>query len=126
MKLQVFFEVGEWVELEDRWVFRASQGHSKVILVEEDISFVDFVDKIYAKIGVSKDMFRISLSYLPKLNKKMSPFFITTNDNVKLLLDSRNEKICKNPLNVILVPKEITINDDIEKDSDNDSDDKGK
>ena len=45
MKLQVFFEVGKWVELEDRWVFRASEGHSKVILVEEDILFVDFVDK---------------------------------------------------------------------------------
>ena len=77
MKLQVFFNVGEWVELEDCWIFRASQGHSKVILVEEDISFVDFVDKIYAKIGVSKDMFRISLSYLPQLNGKMSPLFLS-------------------------------------------------
>ena len=53
MKLQVFFEVGKWVELEDRWVFRASEGHIKVILVEEDILFVDFVDKMYAKLGVS-------------------------------------------------------------------------
>ena len=64
MKLQVFFEVGEWVELEDRWVFRAIQGHIKVILVEEDISFVDFIDKIYAKLGVSKDTYEISLSYM--------------------------------------------------------------
>ena len=118
MKLQVFFEVGEWVELEDYWVFRVSQGHSKVILVKEDISFVDFVDKIYAKLGVSRDMLGISLSYLPQLNGKMSPFFfITANDNVEFLLDSQNEKICKNPLNVTLVPKGLTFNDDIREDN---------
>ena len=61
----VFFEVGKWVELEDCRVFRASEGRSKVILVEEDISFMDFVDKMYAKLGVSRDMFKISLSYMP-------------------------------------------------------------
>ena len=53
------------MELEDRWVFKASDGRSKVILVEEDISFVDFVNKMYAKLGVSRDMFEISLSYMP-------------------------------------------------------------
>ena len=68
MKLQVFFEVGKWVELEDRWVFRVSNGRSKVLLVEEDISFVNFVDKIYAKLELSRDIFKVSLSYLPQLN----------------------------------------------------------
>ena len=105
MKLQVFFEVGAWVDLEDHWIFRASQGHSKVILVEEDISLVDFIDKIYAKLGVSKDTYEISLSYMSQLNEKMSSFFITTYDDVELLLDSRNEKLYKNPLNVTLVRK---------------------
>ena len=76
------------MELEDRWVFRASDGCSKVILVEEDISFVDFVDNMYAKLGVSRDMFEISLSYMSQLNEKMSLFFITTDDDVELLLDS--------------------------------------
>ena len=88
MKLQVFFEVGKCVELKDHWVYRASDGRSKVVLVEEDISFVDFVDKMYAKLGVSRNMFEISLSYMPQLNGKMSPFLITTNDDVKLLLNS--------------------------------------
>ena len=52
------------MELEDRWVFRVSESHSKVILVEEDISFVDFFDKMYAKLVVSRYMFKISLSYM--------------------------------------------------------------
>ena len=90
-------------------------------MVEEHILFVDFVDKIYAKLGVSKDMYEISLSYMPKLNGKMSPFFITTDDDVELLLDFRNEKLCKNPLNVILVPKGVNVNDDIGEDSDKES-----
>ena len=60
-----FFEVGKWVELEDCWVFRASEGRSKIILVEKGILFVDFVDKIYAKLGVFRNMFKISLSYMP-------------------------------------------------------------
>ena len=87
-------------------------------MVEEDISFVDFVDKMYAKLGVSRDMFEISLSYIPQLNGKMSPFFITTDDDVELLFDSQNEKMCKNPLNVTLFPKGVSVNDDIGKDSD--------
>ena len=48
----------------------------------------------------------------------MSPFFITTDDDVELLLDSWNEKLCKNPLNVTLIPKGVTVNDDIGEDSD--------
>ena len=69
--------------------FRASQGHSKVIFVKEDISFVDFIDKIYATLEMSKDMYEISLSYMLQLNEKMSPFFfIMTDDDVELLLDS--------------------------------------
>ena len=33
--------------------------------------------------------------------------------------------MCKNPLNVTLVPKGLTINDDIRNDSDDESDDEG-
>ena len=79
---------------------------------------MDFVDKMYAKLGVSQNMFEISLSYMPQLNGKMSQFFITTDDDVELLLDSRNEKMCKNPLNVTLLPKGVSVNDGIGEDSD--------
>ena len=72
MKLQGVFEVEKWVELEDQWVFKASKGHNKVILVKEGISFMDFVDNIYAKLRLSKDMFEISLSYLPHTSRKMT------------------------------------------------------
>ena len=44
-------------------------------------------------------------------------------NNVELILYSRNEKFCKNPLNITLVPKRITVNDDIEEDNDEESDD---
>ena len=60
-----------------------------------------------------------------QLNGKMSPFFITTDDDVELLLDSQNEKFCKNPLNITLVWKGVTINDDIGEDSDKESADDG-
>ena len=111
------------MELEDRWVFKVSKGYNEVIVVEEDISFVDFVDKMYAKLGVSRDMFEISLSYMPQLNGKMNPFFITTDDDVELLLDSRNEKMCKNPLNVTLLPKGVSVNDNIWEDSNDEGND---
>ena len=94
-------------------------------MVDEDISFVDFVDKMYAKVRLSRDTFEISLSYMPQLNRKMSPFCITTDDDVELLLDSHNEKICKNPLKVTVVPKGVTVNDDIGEGSDDDRDDEG-
>ena len=55
----------------------------------------------------------------------MSPFFITTDDDIELLLDSRNEKLCKNPLNTTLVRKWVIVNDDIVEDSDEESDDDG-
>ena len=55
----------------------------------------------------------------------MNSFFITTDDDVELLLDFRNEKLCKNPLNITLVWKGVTINDDIGEDSDEESDDDG-
>ena len=42
-----------------------------------------------------------------------------------MLLDYWNEKICKNPLNVTIVPKGVTFNDDIGENSDDDSDDEG-
>ena len=54
MKLKVVFEVGQWEELEDRWVFNGNNSEIKIILVEEDISFVSFVEKIYSKIGAAE------------------------------------------------------------------------
>ena len=62
MKLKVVFEVGQ-EELENRCVFKGNSGERKIILVEEDISFVSFVEKFYAKIGASRDTFNVSLSY---------------------------------------------------------------
>ena len=62
MKLKVVFEVGQWEDMVYCWVFNGKNGESKVILVEEDILFVDFVKKIFAKIGASKDTFDVSLS----------------------------------------------------------------
>ena len=82
-------------------------------------------DKIYAKLGLLRDMFEISLSYLPQLNGKMRPFFIKIDDDVELLLDSQNDKICKNPFYATLIPKGVTVNDDIGENSDYEEDDGG-
>ena len=59
MKLKAIFEVRKWKELEDRWVFIGNSSESKIILVEEDIMFVDFVEKIYFKIRASRDTFDV-------------------------------------------------------------------
>ena len=67
MKLKLVFEVGKWEEIEDCWVFNGIDRDSKIILVEEDISFVGFVDKIYSKLGLSRDTFELSLIDLPPL-----------------------------------------------------------
>ena len=60
---------------------------------------------------------------MSQLNGKMSPFLITIDDDVELLLDSQNEKTCKNPLNITLLPKGVSVNDDIGEDSDDEGDD---
>ena len=39
-------------------------------------------------------------------------FFIKANDDVVMLLASWDEMTCKNPSRVIVVPKEVFINDD--------------
>ena len=38
MKVVLFFEAGNWEELEERWEFRGGIGGLKSILVEEEIS----------------------------------------------------------------------------------------
>ena len=119
MKLKVVFEVGQWEELEDHWVFNENNGESMIILVEEDISFVGFVEKSYAKIGVSKDTFDVSLSYLPHLIRKTSPIFIMTNEDIEIFFEEMNERIYKISLKVIVIIRGGTINED----SDNNSDD---
>ena len=73
MKMVLFFEAGNWEELEDRWEFRGSIGGLKSILVEEEISLRGLIDKIYAKLGLSKDTMDLVLSYTTPLNKKCSP-----------------------------------------------------
>ena len=55
--------------------FNGVGRESKIILVEEDISFVGFVDKIYSKLGLSKDTLELSLSYLPQIIGKSSLIF---------------------------------------------------
>ena len=71
-------------------------------------------------------MFEISLSHMPQLNGKMSPFFIMTDDDIELFLDSRNNKIYKSLLKVTILPKGVTVNDEIGEDSDDDSDNEGE
>ena len=48
-----------------------------------------------------------------------------TDDDVELLLDYRNEKMCKNPLNITLLPKGVTVNDNIGEDSEDEGDNGG-
>ena len=57
MKLKLVFEVRQWGELEDHWVYNGINRESEIIFVKENRSFVDFVDKIYSKLGVSRDTF---------------------------------------------------------------------
>ena len=52
MKVVLFFEAGNWEELEDRWEFRGGIGGLKSILVKEDISRRGLIEKIYAKLGL--------------------------------------------------------------------------
>ena len=72
-------------------------------MVEEDISFVGFVKKIYAKIGASRDTFDVSVSYLPHLIGKTSLIFIKTNEDVEIFFEERNERIYKIPLKVVVI-----------------------
>ena len=92
-------------------------------MVEEDISFVGFVEKIYAKIGASRDTFDISLSYLLYLIEKTSPIFIRIDEDVEIFFEERNERICKIPLKVVLIPKGEIVNKDNDDDSDDAEDD---
>ena len=123
MKLKVVFEVGQWEEMAYRWVFNGKDGESKIILVEEDISFVGFIEKIYAKIGVSRDTFDVLLSYLPYLIGKTSPTFIRMNEDIEIFFEERNESICKIPLKVIVISKSPSVNEDSDDESDDADDD---
>ena len=94
-------------------------------MVEEDISFVGFVEKIYSKIGASRYTFDVSLSYLPHLIGKTSPIFIRTDEDIEIFFGERNGKICKIPLMVIVISKGGTVNEDSDDDSDDAEDDMG-
>ena len=89
-----------------RWVFNKNDSERRIILVEEDISFVGFVEKIYAKIGVNKDMFDVSLSYLPHLIGKTSPIFIRMGEDVEIFFEERNERIYKILLKVVVTQRD--------------------
>ena len=45
-----------------------------------------FVEKVYSKLGLGKDLFDLSLSYLPRMCQKSSPVFIKGDDDVTILL----------------------------------------
>ena len=62
MKMVLFFEVRKWKELKDHWEFREDVGGLKSILVKEDISLTDLCDKIYIKLGLSRDTMELLLS----------------------------------------------------------------
>ena len=102
MKVVLFFEAGNWEELEDRWEFRGGIGGLKSISVEEEISLRGLIDKIYAKLGLSKDTMDLVLSYTPPLNKKCSPLVLKDDEDVAALLASRSDSTCKIPLGVIV------------------------
>ena len=125
MKLKVVFNVGQWEEMVYRWVFNGKDSESKIILVEEDISFVGFVEKIYCKIGASRDTFDVSLSYLPNLNGKTISIFIRTNEDFEIYFEDRKDGICKFPLKVIIISKSPSVNEDSDKDNDDAEDDTG-
>ncbi|KAL5580592.1 hypothetical protein UlMin_013034 [Ulmus minor] len=112
-------------EMAYRWVFNGKDGESKIILVEEDISLVGFVDNIYSKIGASRDTFNVSLSYLPDLNGKTSPIFIRTDEDFEIYFQDRKDRICKLPLKVIVISKSPFINEDSDEESDDADDDTG-
>ena len=78
-------------EFDDHLEFKGNDGASKTILVKEDISFMAFLDKIYAKLGLSRDMFELSLIFLPQMIQKSQPVFIKANDDVAMLLASWDE-----------------------------------
>ena len=76
-----------------------------------------FVEKIYAKIRASRDTFDVSLSYLPHLIGKTSPIFIKTDEDIEIFFEERNERICKIPSNVIIIPKGGIVNEDNDDDN---------
>ena len=88
MKVVLFFETGNWEELEDRWEFRGGIGGLKSILVEEDILLTSLFDKSYAKLGLSRVTMDLILSYSPPLNKKYSLLVLNDNEDVVALLAS--------------------------------------
>ena len=63
-------------------------GGLKSILVDEDISLTDLCDKIYAKLGLSRDTMKLFLSYMPPLNKKCRSLVLTNDEDVATLLVS--------------------------------------
>ena len=125
MKLKVVFEIGQWEDMAYHWVFNGKDGESKIILVEEDISFVGFVEKIHSKIGASRDTFDVSLSYLPDLNGKTSPIFIRMDEDFEIYFEDRKDGICKFPLKVIIISKSPSVKEDSNEDSDDADDDIG-
>ena len=107
MKVVLFFDAGNWDELEDLWEFRGGIGGLKSILVEEDISLRGLFDKIYDKLRLSRDTMDLVLSYSPPLNKKCSPLVLKDDEDVAALLASRSDSTCKIPLGVIVELTEI-------------------
>ena len=76
---------------EDRWEFRGGIGGLKSILVDEDISLRGLFDKMYAKLGLSRDTIDLVLSYSPPLNKKCSLLVLKGDEDVAALLASRSD-----------------------------------
>ena len=107
MKVVVFFEVGKWEESKECWNFKEDDRASKTILVDEDIYFVE---KLYSKLGLPKDLFDLSLNYLPGMCQKSSLVFIKGDDDVTILLGYRDERICQIPLWVIVILKDVFVN----------------
>ena len=74
---------------------------------------------------MSRDTFDVSLSYLPHLIEKTNPIFIRMDEDIEIFFEERNERICKIPSNVIIIPKGGIVNEDNDDDIDNAEDDTG-
>ncbi len=82
-----------------------------------------FVEKIYAKIGASRDAFDLSLSYQLDLIRKTSPIFIRMDEDFEIYFQDKKDEICKFPLKVTVISKSPSVNEDSDEDSDDDEDD---
>ena len=91
-------------------------------MVEEEISPRGLIEKIYTKLGLSKDKMDLVLSYTPPLNKKCRPIVLKEDEDVVALLASMFDCSCKIPLGVTVEPTEVCAYEKSGQESSDDAD----